>query len=100
VLWSAPDTRRKLLDGLEEKGFGRDQLAEMQRIIEAENSDIFDVLAYVAYAQEPMTREERAVRAKAVIDPKFNSRQQAFPLTLSEIDPDFAHQPDPPERVE
>jgi type I restriction enzyme R subunit len=46
-LWSDPATRRKLLDGLNEKGFGRAQLAEMQKIIEAENSDIFDVLAYV-----------------------------------------------------
>ncbi len=36
------------------------------------------VLAYVRYAQEPLTREERAARAKAVIDAKFNSRQQAF----------------------
>ena len=31
ALWSVPDTRRKLLQGLAEKGFGRDQLAEMQR---------------------------------------------------------------------
>jgi type I restriction enzyme R subunit len=78
ALWSDPGTRRKLLDGLEEKGFGREQLAEMQKVIDADNSDIFDVLAYVAYAQEPLTREERATRAKAVIDAKFNSRQQAF----------------------
>ena len=77
-LWSDPATRRKLLDGLNEKGFGREQLSEMQKIIEAENSDLFDVLAYVGYAQEPLTREERAARAKAVIDAKFNSRQQAF----------------------
>jgi type I restriction enzyme R subunit len=28
-LWSAPDTRAKLLQGLTEKGFGHDQLAEM-----------------------------------------------------------------------
>jgi type I restriction enzyme, R subunit len=77
-LWSDPDTRRKLLDGLEEKGFGREQLAEMQKIIEAENSDLFDVLAYVRYAMEPLTREERAARAKAVIEAKFNDRQQAF----------------------
>ncbi len=47
----APDTRKKLLLGLAEKGFGYDQLAEMQRIIDAEKSDLFDVLAYVAYAQ-------------------------------------------------
>src|SRR5204863_4995694 len=47
-IWSAPDTRKKLLQGLAEKGFGRDQLAEMQRIIDAVKSDLFDVLAHVA----------------------------------------------------
>ena len=77
-LWSDPETRRKLLDGLSEKGFGRNQLAEMQKIIEAESSDLFDVLAYVRYAMEPLTREERAVRAKAVIEVKFNDRQKVF----------------------
>jgi hypothetical protein len=67
TLWSAPDTRRKLLDGLADKGFGKSQLAEMQKIIDAENSDIFDVLAYVAYAMSPVTRKERAASAKAHI---------------------------------
>lgn len=78
ALWSAPDTRRKLLDGLAEKGFGKDQLAEMQRIIDAENSDIFDVLAFVAYADTPLTREQRAERAKVVISKEFGDKQQAF----------------------
>ena len=78
VIWSAPDTRRKLLDGLAEKGFGKDQLAEMQVIINAENSDLFDVLAYVAYAETPLTREARAKRAKVVIGSQFNDKQQAF----------------------
>ncbi len=55
-----PDTRKKLLEGLAEKGFGRDQLDEMQQIIDAEKSDLFDVLAYVAYALPPLTRDERA----------------------------------------
>jgi type I restriction enzyme R subunit len=48
ALWSAPDTRKELLRGLGEKGFGHEQLVEMQRIIDAEKSDLFDVLAYVA----------------------------------------------------
>ena len=78
ALWSLPDTRRKLLDGLAEKGFGHDQLAEMQALIEAENSDQFDVLAHVAYALEPLTREERATRAAALIGTRFNDRQRAF----------------------
>lgn len=78
AMWSAPDTRRKLLEGLAEKGFGKDQLAEMQKIIDAEKSDLFDVLAHVAYALLPLTREERANRAKVIISEHFNSRQQVF----------------------
>jgi type I restriction enzyme R subunit len=78
TLWSAPDTRRKLLEGLAEKGFGKDQLAEMQKIIDAENSDLFDVLAHVAYALEPLTREVRAARAEALIGTRFNDKQRAF----------------------
>ncbi len=78
ALWSVPDTRRKLLDGLAEKGFGRDQLAEMQKIIDAEKSDLFDVLAHVAYAEVPLTRVERADRAMAVISENFNPKQRVF----------------------
>jgi type I restriction enzyme, R subunit len=78
MLWSSPDTRTKLLQGLAEKGFGAEQMAEMQRIIDAESSDLFDVLAHVAYAFAPLTREERAARAKLEINAHFNSKQQAF----------------------
>jgi len=78
ALWSQPDTRRKLLDGLAEKGFGHDQLVEMQRIIDAEKSDLFDVLAHVAYALEPLARAERADRARALIGTRFDDKQRAF----------------------
>ena len=77
-LWSAPDTRAKLLQGLAEKGFGHDQLAEMQKIINAEKSDLFDVLAHVAYALPPVTREVRADHARVHINSQFNAKQQAF----------------------
>jgi type I restriction enzyme R subunit len=78
TLWSAPDTRKKLLLGLAEKGFGGEQLAAMQKIIDAEKSDLFDVLAHVAYALPPVTREDRAAGAKVVISTQFNSKQQVF----------------------
>lgn len=78
ALWSDPDTRAKLLYGLAEKGFGKEQLAEMQRIIDAEKSDLFDVLAHVAYALPPLSREERAAKAKVAISTHFNSKQQIF----------------------
>jgi type I restriction enzyme R subunit len=78
ALWSAPDTRKRLLEGLAEKGFGKDQLTEMQKIIDAEKSDLFDVLAHVAYALAPLTRAERAQHAKLAIKHRFNSKQQTF----------------------
>jgi type I restriction enzyme R subunit len=78
AIWSYPNTRKKLLQGLAEKGFGREQLAEMQEIINAEKSDLFDVLGYVAYALPLLTREERAAKAKAIINTLFNSKQQIF----------------------
>jgi len=78
ALWSAPDTRRKLLQGLGEGGFGHDQLVEMQRIIDAEKSDLFDVLAHVAWARLPVTREVRAAGARVSIHSSFNAKQQAF----------------------
>jgi type I restriction enzyme R subunit len=77
-IWSAPETRKKLLQALADKGFGRDQLTEMQRIIDAEKSDLFDVLAYVAYAMPTITREERASNARQVIGTIFNTKQQQF----------------------
>jgi type I restriction enzyme R subunit len=78
AIWSAPETRAKLLQGLAEKGFGHDQLAEMQKIIDAEKSDLFDVLAHVAYAMPPLTREVRAANAKVYINTRFNAKQQVF----------------------
>ena len=78
ALWSAPDTRSKLLQGLAEKGFGAEQLAEMQAIISAEHSDLFDVLAHVAYALPPIPREMRAQQARLYIHSRFSNKQQMF----------------------
>lgn len=77
-IWSAPDTRKALLAGLADKGFGREPLGKMQKIIEAENSDLFDVLAYVAFAADPLTRAERATAARSAGATEFTDKQQAF----------------------
>lgn len=78
ALWSVPDTRHKLLEGLAEKGFGKLELAEMQKLIDAEKSDLFDVLAHVAYALPTLTREERAHRAHTLLAQHFDAKKQAF----------------------
>ena len=78
TLWSAPDTRAKLLQGLADKDFGHDKLVAMQQLIDAEKSDLFDVLAYVAYSTPTVTRVERADHARVHINSRFNAKQQAF----------------------
>jgi type I restriction enzyme R subunit len=77
-IWCVPDTRKKLLQGLAEKGFGHEQLAEMQKITDAEASDLFDMLAHIAYAKPPLTREVRAANARIYINTSFPAKQQAF----------------------
>jgi len=77
-LWSDPETRKRLLAGLAERGFGREQLAAMQKLIEAEHSDLFDVLAYVAFAASPVSRIARAAAASAATETAFTDKQRAF----------------------
>ena len=78
ALWADPLTRKGLLATLAERGFGREPLAEMQRVINAENSDLFDVLAYVAFALPTLSRTERATQAKAQTVGLYGYKQQAF----------------------
>jgi type I restriction enzyme R subunit len=77
TLWSRPDTRKKLLDELQEKGYPRAQLLDLQNLIQAENSDLYDVLAYVAFHSTPLERTTRATRARVHLNSN-NPKQQAF----------------------
>ena len=77
-LWSDPSTRKALLEGLAEKGYGRTALVEIQRLIDAEKSALFDVLAALAFQLKPVTREQRAQNAKVEISTHFNSKQRVF----------------------
>jgi type I restriction enzyme, R subunit len=78
ALWSDPQTRKKLLAELSDRGFGKAPLAEMQKVIDAENSDLFDVLAYVAFAAAPQSRRQRAEHARDLASGEFTDKQQAF----------------------
>ena len=71
ALWSLPDTRKALLDSLAEKGYGREQLREIERMIDAEKSDLYDVLAYIAFALAPITRQERADASRPFISAQY-----------------------------
>ncbi|HEY9783130.1 MAG TPA: DEAD/DEAH box helicase family protein [Leptolyngbyaceae cyanobacterium] len=78
AIWSRPDTRKALLEGLAEKGYGEEQLTEISRLIDAEKSDLYDVLAYIAYASAPMSRRERVLAHKSLIFSRYIGKQQEF----------------------
>ncbi len=78
AIWWRPDTRKALLDGLAEKGFGEEQLTEVRQMINAEKSDLFDVLAYIAFALPPISREERVAARKKAIYSHYVDNQRLF----------------------
>ncbi len=78
TIWSNPDTRKALLEALSEKGYGDEQLDEIKRLIDAEKSDLFDVLAYVAFALPPITRAKRVDIHRRRIFDGYDAKLQAF----------------------
>lgn len=76
-IWSKPDTRKKLLVELNEKGISKSQLNDLQKMIHAEKSDLFDVLAYVAFSSIPLERSARAEKVKIHFN-NYDSKQQIF----------------------
>jgi type I restriction enzyme R subunit len=77
-IWSKPDTRKNLLDKLSEEGFGGDELKTLQKLIDAQNSDLFDVLEYVFNSQKPITRVQRVEKAKIDIFKNLNDQESEF----------------------
>ena len=70
-LWSNPDTRKALLEGLADRGYDGLVLSQIQDCIKAEKSDLFDVLAYIAYSTTPITREARAEKGRVVVSSSY-----------------------------
>ena len=77
-LWSKPDTRNKLLSDLEEKGYGEPRLEELRELIEANDSDLYDVLLHIAYASEPVTRATRASNLTESLLSPYGNPQREF----------------------
>jgi type I restriction enzyme R subunit len=65
-IWSNPETRVQFVKVLSDRGYDADRLEDMRRLIDAPNSDVFDVLAYVRFTLTPLPRSQRAENARAL----------------------------------
>jgi type I restriction enzyme, R subunit len=63
---------------LAERGFAGNQLEAIRRATDSEDSDLFDVLAYISYLRPPMKRAERAGSARDTILARYELRQREF----------------------
>lgn len=77
-LWSNPTTRSELISKLEKHGCGKEDLNKLRQVINAENSDLFDVLQYIAFSNPTLSRKERVDLAENNIYNFINKDQVEF----------------------
>lgn len=76
-IWSVPSTRKKLMNELANKGYTEAQLNELRKVVHGDDSDLYDVLQYVAYHKDLVPRLQRAERAKLQLE-SYDPAQQEF----------------------
>jgi type I restriction enzyme R subunit len=77
-IWSDPVTRKAFLEKIAALGYGKDELEMLQKMIDAEQSDLFDVLNYVQFLKPTISRVERVEQSKERILDGLNEKQKEF----------------------
>jgi len=77
-IWSNPIPRKTFIEQLAEAGYGKEELSSLQKLVNAEKSDLFDVLEFVSFAIPPITRQERVARAQSNIFAHLDTKQKDF----------------------
>lgn len=77
-IWSDPVTRKAFLEKIAAIGYGKDELEMLQKMIDAEQSDLFDVLNYVSFLRPTISRVERVEQAKEKIYEGLDEKQKEF----------------------
>lgn len=77
-IWSDPITRKAFLEKIAVLGYGKDELEMLQKMIDAEQSDLFDVLNYVQFLKPIISRVERVEQSKERILEGLNEKQKEF----------------------
>ena len=70
AIWRDPENREHFLEQLSDRGYDQDRLEDIRRLVDATDSDLFDVLSYIMFTSDPRTRHERAdhVRSDGMAD--------------------------------
>jgi len=79
-IWSNPKNRKDMLNKLKEMNIDESQLNDLKLIFEADNSDIYDILAHISFNLDIKTRSERvfAVEHSEFIEKHHNEKVKEF----------------------
>lgn len=79
-IWSNPINRKELLNKLREMNIDESQLNDLKTIFEAQESDIYDVLAHLSFNMDIKSRSERviAVENSDFIEKYHNEKAKQF----------------------
>ena len=77
-LWSNPETREELLHNLANVWLDREQLEDLRKIFNAQDSDIFDVLAHISFESDIKYRKERSKYWEESIEKYENLKAREF----------------------
>lgn len=80
--WTNDFQRKEIIKHLEGNGISLEQLAELTQL---KNADIFDLLCHVAFGMKPLSRKQRAERAKkaAQLQQYSTAAQEVIDLILN-----------------
>lgn len=77
-IWSDPITRKAFLEKISAIGYGRDELEMLQKMIDAEQSDLFDVLTYISFLTPPISRIKRVEQTREKMFEGLDEKQKEF----------------------
>ena len=77
-IWKDPSTRQDLLKKLENKGFNKHNLMDIQKMIAYEDCDVFDILSYISFKSKILSLTERSNLAKNKILQNFKNEKLDF----------------------
>ena len=75
--WSSPKTRENLLEKMGDAGYDMETLNRIRTLIDADDSDLLDVLEYISFNVEPIQRAERVQRTEPYVS-GLTAQQQDF----------------------
>jgi len=81
-VWSDPDSRARFLQQLADRGDDSDRLEDIRRLVDAADSDLFDVLVYVLFTLEPKTRHDRAAAVRQDTQTETKEDLKALLMTM------------------